>query len=88
MPRSSFTYRLASCIPYNEIKTNYHKLTKKKEEVIVRYILDLDLRGFALQFTSIKDIANYILESRGGEIYQEELGLMICIISTRSKNVF
>jgi hypothetical protein len=35
--------------------------------VIVRYILDIDTRGFAPRPASIEDIANYILESRGGK---------------------
>jgi hypothetical protein len=35
--------------------------------VIVRYILDIDTRGFALWPASMENIANYILESRGGE---------------------
>jgi hypothetical protein len=34
--------------------------------VIVRYILDLDTRGFAPRLAGVEDIANYILESRGG----------------------
>jgi hypothetical protein len=33
--------------------------------MIVRYILDLDSRGFAPRLVSIKDIANLLLESRG-----------------------
>jgi hypothetical protein len=35
--------------------------------MIVRYILDIDTRGFAPRPASIKDIANYILESQEGE---------------------
>ena len=40
---------------------NLKKLTKLKEEVIVRYILDLDLRGFAPTLGAIKDIADKLL---------------------------
>jgi helix-turn-helix, Psq domain len=47
VPRSTLTYRLASRNPRNETKANCHKLTEVEEEVIVRYILDLDTRGFA-----------------------------------------
>jgi hypothetical protein len=35
--------------------------------MIVRYILDIDTRGFAPRPASIENITNYILESRGGE---------------------
>ncbi len=40
-----------------------HNLTELEEEVIVRYILNLDIRGFVPRLASIEDIANYILES-------------------------
>jgi hypothetical protein len=48
-----------------ESKANCHKLTDLEEDTIVRYILDLDSRGFAPRLASIKDIANLLLESRG-----------------------
>jgi hypothetical protein len=35
--------------------------------MIVRYILDIDIRGFAPRLASIEDITNYILESREGK---------------------
>jgi hypothetical protein len=43
------------------------KLSKLEEEIIIRYILNLDSRGFVPRLASIEDIANYILESRGGK---------------------
>ena len=43
------------------------KLTILEEEVIIRNILDIDSRGFAPRLTSVEDIANYILKSRGGK---------------------
>jgi hypothetical protein len=65
IPRNSFSYRLTGRTPRNKTKVNYHKLIEIEEEVIIRYILNLDTRGFAPRLTSIKDIANYILESQG-----------------------
>jgi hypothetical protein len=44
-----------------------YNLTELEEEVIVRYILNLDIRGFVPRLASIEDIANYILELRGGK---------------------
>lgn len=35
--------------------------------MIIRNILDLDSRGFVPRLASIEDIANYILELRGGK---------------------
>ena len=52
-------------LPLCERRPANHKLTELEEEVIVRYIFDIDTRGFAPRLTSIEDIANYILESRG-----------------------
>ena len=49
-----------------ETKANSLKLTKLEEQVILRNILKLDSRGFAPRLASVKDIANFILESRGG----------------------
>jgi hypothetical protein len=43
------------------------KLTELEEEVILRNILELDTRGFAPRLAGVEDIANYILESRGGK---------------------
>jgi predicted HTH domain antitoxin len=67
IPRNSFSYKLAGRISRNETEVIYYKLTEIKEELIIRYILDLDTRGFAPRLASIKDIANYILELRGGK---------------------
>ena len=67
IPRTTLAYRIAGRTSRDETTVNCHKLTEIKEEVIIRYILDLDIRGFAPRLTSIKDIANYILESREGK---------------------
>ena len=41
------------------------KLTKLKEEVIVRYILDLDSCGFAPTLGPVRDMADKLLTKRG-----------------------
>ena len=66
IPHSTLAHRMAGRTPCNEIKANCHKLTEIEEEVIVQYILDLDSRGFAPRLANVEDIANHILESRGG----------------------
>jgi hypothetical protein len=48
-----------------ETKPNRTKLSELEDGVIIRYILDLDSRGFASRLAGVEDIANYILESRG-----------------------
>ena len=49
-----------------ETRPNCQKLTELEEEVIIQNILDLDSRGFAPRLAGVEDMANYILESRGG----------------------
>ena len=67
MPYITLSERIAGITPRNKTRPNCSKLLKLEEEVIIRYILDLDSRGFTPRLTSIEDIANYILESKGGK---------------------
>jgi hypothetical protein len=66
VPKSTLTDRINGRTPRAESRPTNTNLTPIEEEVIIQYILDLDTRGFAPRLTSVKDIANYILESRGG----------------------
>ena len=47
-----------------ETRPNRHNLTETEEQTIVRYILDLDSRGFAPRLCEVEDMANKILGSR------------------------
>ena len=54
-------------IPFrSNTQPNCQKLTKTEEETVVRYILDLDARGFAPHLSEVADIANKLLAVRGG----------------------
>jgi hypothetical protein len=58
----------AKGIPFRlETPPNGRKLTPTEEQTIVRYILDLDSRGFALGLCQVADIADKVLGVRGGE---------------------
>jgi predicted XRE-type DNA-binding protein len=65
VPLSTLSDRMAGRTPRPETKANRQKLSKLEEEVIIRYILDLDSRGFAPRLASVEDIANLLLKSRG-----------------------
>jgi hypothetical protein len=67
VPLSTLSDRIAGRTYRPETKANSLKLTKLEEEVIIRNILDMDSRGFAPRLASVEDMANYILESRGGK---------------------
>jgi hypothetical protein len=65
VPLSTLSDRIAGRTYRPETKANGLKLTELEEGIIVRYILDLDSRGFAPRLTSVEDMANLLLESRG-----------------------
>jgi len=65
--KSILSNRIADYTLCSKIKANCHKLIKIKEKIIIRYILDLDSRGFAPWFTNMKDIANYIFKLQRGK---------------------
>jgi hypothetical protein len=48
-----------------DCQPNLKKLTQQEEEVIVQYILDLDLRGFAPTYAAVRDMADRLLAARG-----------------------
>ena len=47
-------------------EANLKKLTKLKKEAIIKYILNLDLRGFAPTLSAIQNMANKLLTKCGG----------------------
>ena len=49
-----------------QIQPNCLKLTATEEQTIVRYILDLDSRGFAPRLCEVADMADKLLAARGG----------------------
>jgi hypothetical protein len=67
IPETTLRDRMTGRTPRRELRVNCLKLTELEEEVLVRYILDLDTRGFAPRLAGVEDMANYILESRGGK---------------------
>jgi hypothetical protein len=69
-------YDILEAILYNRIYSRTYiyerrpgpsKLMELEENMIVRNILDMDIKGFAPRLASIEDIANYILDSRKGK---------------------
>jgi len=49
-----------------DCQPNSKKLTELEEEVIVKYILDLDTRGLAPTYAAVRDMADKLLAARGG----------------------
>ena len=64
VPKTTLRDRRARKPARRDYKPNLKKLTKLKEEVIVRHILDLDTRGFAPTLGAIRDIVDKLLAKR------------------------
>jgi hypothetical protein len=64
IPRTTMRDRRASKPARRNCQPNSKKLTQQEEEVIVSYILNLDLRGFAPTYAAVRDIADSLLAAR------------------------
>jgi helix-turn-helix, Psq domain len=64
VPESTLRSRMNGRTPLSERRPIVQLLTELEEEVLVRYILDIDIRAFAPRLAGVEDMANYILESR------------------------
>ena len=65
VPRMTLHDRRAGKPARRDCQPNSKKLTKLEEEVIVRKILDLDIRGFAPHYAAVRDIADKLLAALG-----------------------
>jgi hypothetical protein len=87
IPESTLRLRMNGHTSLRERRPANNKLTELEDEVIVRYILDMDARGFPPRLAGVEDMANYILESRRAT-RRKALGASICTASTRVKDAF
>jgi hypothetical protein len=72
VPKSTLIDRRAGKPARRDCQPNSKKLTELEEEVIVRYILDLDERGFAPTYAAVRDMADKLLAARGaGQVGQK-----------------
>ena len=72
VPKSTLIDRRAGKPARRDCQPNSKKLTKLEKEVIIRYILNLDKRGFTPTYAAIRDMANKLLAARGaGQVRQK-----------------
>jgi hypothetical protein len=62
---STLNRRLAGKPTYSDDNIRHRRLTPSEEDIIVRYVLDLDTRGFLPTLSSVADMADHILIARG-----------------------
>ncbi len=63
--RATLHRRRAGKPARRDCQPNLKKLTKLEEEVIVNYIINLDLRRFLPTYAAMRDIADRLLAARG-----------------------
>jgi hypothetical protein len=72
VPKSTLIDRRAGKPAQHDCQPNSKKLTVLEEEVVVRYIRDLDQRGFAPTYAAVRDMADKLLAARGaGQVGQK-----------------
>jgi hypothetical protein len=70
--KSTLHNRRAGKPAWRDCQPNSKKLTQLEEEVIVRYTLDLDQRGFEPTYAAVRDMADKLLAARGaGQVGQK-----------------
>ena len=52
----------------HDCEPNLKKLTCLKEDIIIQYILNLDVRGFSPILVEVRDIANKLLRAQGKDL--------------------
>jgi len=67
VPHSTLTSRYNGITHILERHNGRQKLTTTEEQTIVRYILDLDSRGFAPRLCEVADMADKLLAVRGSK---------------------
>ena len=65
IPRSTLQDRLNGQKFRVEIRANSHKLTQLEEDSLVQWIFSMDSRGAAPRPSTVRDMANILLASRG-----------------------
>jgi hypothetical protein len=64
VPRSTLRDRFKGITSKAEVRNAQHNLTLTEEETLVRYVLDLDSRGFPARVKGVEDMANLLLATR------------------------
>jgi hypothetical protein len=65
VPFSSLRNRLNGLTNRSETRANSHKLTEIEEETLLKWILSMDSRGSAPRPSTLREMANMLLASRG-----------------------
>ena len=64
VPEATLRHRINGRRVRQDTRANSTRMTELEEEAIVKYVLDLDSRGFSPQLRDVEDIANLLLSER------------------------
>ena len=64
VPQTTLRDRMKDCVSKVEERNARHNLTPTEEEILVRYILDLDSRGFPSRINDVRDMADLLRKVR------------------------
>jgi hypothetical protein len=81
VPRSTLITRLRGVQNRASSRSNSHKLTEIEEESLKKWILSMDSRGSAPRPSTVREMANLLLELRGitpDSFGRRELGYKVC----------
>jgi hypothetical protein len=67
IPRTTLRRRLEGTQERSQTRANNHKLDEYEEESLIKWILDLDKRGFPPRPSLVRDMANHLLSQRGNQ---------------------
>ena len=64
VPETTLRHRTDGMTPRADQRPPLQKLTELEEEVIIKYVLDLDSRGFPPRIEDVREMADHILATR------------------------
>jgi hypothetical protein len=67
VPETTLRRRRAGIPARRDCQPNSRKLSQREEEAIVRYIINLDTRGFAPMYAAVRIMADSLLVARGAD---------------------
>ena len=67
VPESSLCDRINNRTPRQKTRAQDHKLDLIEEKVLLKYIIDQDLRVFPPRISGVEDIVNLLLKLCGGK---------------------
>ena len=68
MPRQTLQYHIKGRAAKVDIRAGQHKLTLNEEELLIKWILDLDKRGRPPQHAYVQNMANHLLSIHGNNL--------------------